>query len=274
MPVQEAVELASRGMAGSDADLQVRPVEAGDEDLRRAAEQPIDDVLPGDRVRRRREGAEPGVREKRRQFGEAAVVGPEIVAPLGDAVGLVDGEARRRKAGEAVQHVRLHQPFRRDVEQAQSALAHLPVGLRRLGPRDRRVERARRHAVEAQCRHLVAHERNQRRDDDGQAFAGERRELVAQGLAGAGRHHRQHILARHQRRDDLRLARPEAVVTECVFQNGEGGVEGWHCGAPGRPAGDRRRATLSPRLPVGNRRDGGRSRDDGRPAGTAGRGAV
>ena len=255
MPAEQAVDLPACRIAGRDADLQIRPVEAGNEDLRPAAEQPLDDVLPGDGVRRRREGAEPGLGEAARQFGEAAVIGPEIVAPLRDAVRFVDGEARRRKAGEAVQHILLHQPLRRNVEQAQAAVAQLPVGFRGLGARRRRIERARRHAVQAQRGDLVAHERDQRRDDDGQAVARQRRNLVAQRLAGAGRHDGEHILALHQRRDDLRLAGPETGEAESVFQDGESGVEGRHrdTAASGHGRGRRRgRATVAPDGRLGN----------------------
>ena len=52
---------------------------------------------------------------------ERQVVGPEVVAPLGDAVRLVDGEQRDRPAVEQPQRGRHPQPLRREVEQVELA---------------------------------------------------------------------------------------------------------------------------------------------------------
>ncbi len=144
---------------GGYADLQVWTVESGDEYLCLTAEQPFDDVPPCDGIGRRCEGAKPGVREVIRQFGEATVVRPEVVAPLRHAMRLVDREPRRTMPGEAIEYVRLHEPFRRDVEQAQSTVAQLAVCLGGVRPRRRRIECARRHPVDAQRGCLVAHQR-------------------------------------------------------------------------------------------------------------------
>ena len=80
--VQQSIDLPRRGIPGGYADLQVWTVEAGDENLRPTAEQPFDDVLPRNGIGRCREGAEAGVWKMLRQFGEASVVWPEVVAPL------------------------------------------------------------------------------------------------------------------------------------------------------------------------------------------------
>ncbi len=55
------------------------------------------------------------------QLAELQVLGPEVVAPLRDAVGLVDGEQRQRRAVEQTEHPLGHQPLRRDVEQVELA---------------------------------------------------------------------------------------------------------------------------------------------------------
>ena len=227
MPVQQVVDLPWPRTPGRHADPQVRAVEARDEDLRPAAEQPLHDVLARNRVRGRREGADPGVGEVFRQFGEAAVVRPEVVSPLGDAVRLVDGEPRRTVPGEAFQDFRPHEPLRRNVEQAQSTVAQLAVRLDGVSPRRRRIERAGRHAVEAQRGHLIAHQRDERRHHHGQALGRQGWKLVAHRLARTGRHHRQNVVACQQSRDDLRLSRPEPVMTEDALQERKGNVGGW-----------------------------------------------
>ena len=225
MPVQQLVDLPRSGLSRCDGETQVRTVEAGHEDVGLTSKQPRDDVLARHGIRGRREGAEHGAGKALRQFGEAAIVRPEIVAPLGDAMGLVDGKPRRAMTGEAFQRVRDHQPFRRDVEEAQAALAQQAVRLHGIRPRRRRIESACRDTVETQGGDLVAHQCDERRDDDGEAFARQCRKLVAQRLAGSGGHHRQHVLARQQRRDDLRLTGPEVVVAEGAVEDRAGGVE-------------------------------------------------
>ena len=217
--VQQSIDLSRRGIPGGYADLQVWTVEAGDEHLRPTAEQPLDDVLPRNGIGRGREGAELGIWEMLRQFGEATVVRPEVVAPLGDAVRLVNGEPRRTIPGEAIQYVRLHEPFRRNVEQAQSTVAQLAVCLGSVRPRRGRIERARRHTVDAPRGYLVAHQGDERRHLDGQGLGRQSRKLVAQRLARAGRHYRQ------QCPNDFCLTRTEPVIAEGALQERMDGFE-------------------------------------------------
>ena len=59
---------------------------------------------------------------------------------------------------------------------------------------------------ELERHHLVFHERDERRDDDGEAFEVERRKLVAERLALAGGHdHELVALLLDQRLDDFEL---------------------------------------------------------------------
>jgi len=76
----------------------------------------------------------------------------------------------------------------------------------------------RRDAVVAQLRHLVAHQRDQRRHHDGEAVAQQGRELVAQRLAAAGRHDGEHVVSGQDRLDDLGLAGPEGAEAEHAAQ--------------------------------------------------------
>ncbi len=55
------------------------------------------------------------------QHGELQVLGPEVVAPLRDAMRLVDGEQRQRHCIEQRQAALGQQPLGRDVEQVELA---------------------------------------------------------------------------------------------------------------------------------------------------------
>ena len=67
----------------------------------------------------RRRGRGAGQHEPRLQLGDEAadreVLGPEIVAPLADAVGLVDRDERRAELERQGAEARVGQPLRRDV---------------------------------------------------------------------------------------------------------------------------------------------------------------
>ena len=83
---------------------------------------------------------------------------------------------------------------------------------------------------------LVLHERDERRDDDGDAVEHQRGELVAEALARTGREHGEGGAAGEQGLDDLLLAGPEGVEAESL---GENLVDGrcargrvGHCGHP------------------------------------------
>ena len=127
---------------------------------------------------------------------------------------LVDGEQRDFGALEQVERVGSHQPFGRDIDEAQlaarDAIEHSAV----FGRIVRRVQRRRRNPVAAKLRHLVAHQRDQRRDHDGEPVAQQRRKLVAERFAAAGRHDRQHVAAVQNGGDDLGLAWPEGLEAE------------------------------------------------------------
>ena len=61
---------------------------------------------------------------------------------------------------------------------------------------------------------LVLHQRNQRRHDDGRARKMERRQLVTEGLAGAGRHDRDRVVTFDDRLDDGLLSGSEFFEPE------------------------------------------------------------
>ena len=84
----------------------------------------------------RRRGRGAGQHEPRAQLGDEAadrqVLGPEVVAPLADAVGLVDRDERRAELEHQGPEARVGEPLRRDVgelegpgPQPREPLAHL-----------------------------------------------------------------------------------------------------------------------------------------------------
>ena len=151
---------------------------------------------------------------------ELAVLRAEVVAPVADAVGLVDGE------GADVE------PLQQAPGTAASAAAPArrraggsrPATISRFGRRarssvgDAAVQRRGGIAALAQAVDLVLHQRDQRRDDDVGALAPRRRDLVAQRLAAAGRQHDQRVAARQPARIASLLQRPQLVVAPVAAQ--------------------------------------------------------
>ena len=119
----------------------------------------------------------------------------EVVAPLRDAVGLVDGDERRLALAQHLGEAGDAQPFRRDKEEVEIAAEVVHASLPRecaikagVNARDREAERG-----EARC--LIVHERDERADDERGPAARDGGELVAEGFAGTGRHHQQNVFA-------------------------------------------------------------------------------
>ena len=169
----ELLLLVVLGAAADDAEVQVGAHGADGDDARASHRQPLEDVV----AHLRRRGG--GEREQRacadiaRGLAEAEVGGTEVVAPLRDAVRLVDDEE-----GGAVGA----QPLELGAEGAVDDALGRQIEERRLVDdgdfvhdrargrgRHRRVEA---HGVDAErveLVELIVHERDQRRDDHGQA---------------------------------------------------------------------------------------------------------
>ncbi len=216
--------LAAAGF-GLHRQTQVGPIEPVDEHRRPAAEQLCHNIGARSGIGRRGERDRLHAAEVGLHRAERRVFGAKIVAPLRNAMRLVDRQQRNLGALEELERLGSHQPFGRDIDETQLAardpLEHRPV----LGGVVRGVEARRGNAIAAQLRHLIAHQRDQRRHHDGQAVAEQCRKLVAQRLAAAGRHHRQHVAAVKDRGDDLGLAGLKSLeaegVAECALCGGK-----------------------------------------------------
>ena len=229
----EAQELAAAVAARAHGEAQVRPVEAVDEQLRRRREQPRGDVAARRLVGSRGEGDGLGDAERVPQRREVHVVGTEVVAPLGNAVRLVDRKHRGLRAAEHRHHLRLGEAFGRDIGEPQFAPRDLLRDVAVLGKIVGGIERGSGDAVAPELRDLIAHQRDQRRDDDGEPVAQQRWKLIAQRFAAAGRHDREHVAAGEDRGDDLRLPVAEGGEAEHAAQQlvrcTEIGVAGFCC---------------------------------------------
>ena len=149
--------------------------------------------------------------------------------------------ARSPRASSSSRQRGVDQPLGRDVERGRArrrrARARSRARFRRVL---RRVEERRAHAELQQRRDLVLHQRDQRRDDDPGAGAHQRRDLVAQRLAAAGRHQHQRVAAARRRGRRPRPGAAEARVAEGLAQQlaGPGGGENWGgCGVGHRVCG-------------------------------------
>ena len=135
--------------------------------------------------------------EPARGVGEAEVVGPEVVPPLRDAVRLVDDEQPDPRLPDPLEEPGRGEALGRDVEQPQLAPTPRASSAARFA---RRVllgvdERDRPGARALERLDLVLHQRDERRDDERQVVAHQRRQLVAERLARAGRHDDEHVAA-------------------------------------------------------------------------------
>ena len=135
---------------------------------------------------------------------------------------LVDREQRQLRLREQFQHAWHHQPFRRDVEQIELAAAQRAFHRVGCAAVERGVEECRAHAELRERRHLILHQRDQRRDHQRRALAQQRGQLVAQRFAAAGGHQHQRVAAVGDMRDDLLLRAAERRMAEDRVEQAQG----------------------------------------------------
>jgi hypothetical protein len=147
--------------------------------------------------------------------GQPQVVGAEVVAPLREAMRLVDRQPGHADLGDGVEEPGAREPLRRDVDQPGLAVAD---AAERGGDRVLRHRRGEHlDAVDAAVSKravLILHEGDERRDDQRHTRRDERGQLVAERLSRSGRHDGEHVAAVQERLDGLALARPETGVSE------------------------------------------------------------
>ena len=160
------------------------------------------------------------------ETGHVAVVGPEIVSPLREAMRFVEHPRADLALLECPAHGSAAELLRRDDEDARVPEAH-PVERRGpLGEGEQPVDRdAGRDSAFLQAGDLIRHEGDQRRDDDGQraglVVPGEGGDLIAERLARARRQNAQDVLPGHDRFDDRLLHGATRIVLGFRAKTGE-----------------------------------------------------
>ncbi|SCF80088.1 hypothetical protein GA0115255_106882 [Streptomyces sp. Ncost-T6T-2b] len=201
-----------------DPVLDVRPVEARDEVLRVRHTEPAGDLLVRGVRRGRRQRDARHVRPALAEHGQRQIVGAEVVAPLGDAVRLVDREDGDLAPGQQGERGVQPQPLGRQVEDVELAREELRLHRAALVEVLRGVHEAGPDAEGPQGVDLVLHEGDQGGDDDAGAPPDQGRDLVAEGLSAAGRHEHDRVAARHHMLDDRALLAAERLVPEDAVQ--------------------------------------------------------
>ena len=187
-----------------------------------------DDAVVGGRRRAQHRHA---LRQPLEHVGDAAVVGAEVVAPVGDAVRLVDHQ-QAHALGEQRHHLgpelRVVEPLGADQEDVDGVVRQQVADL---GPRVAvgRVDRVGADPDPLGGRDLVAHQREQRRDDQRRAGAGlapqHGAEEVDRRLAPAGALHAQHArTVDHEVAHRLELVLAEGGIGPCELAEELGGA--------------------------------------------------
>ena len=161
--------------AGDDAVAEVWPVECSEEHPRRAEVELGGDVGPDTRRGGGREGVNACCGEAVAEEGQLPVFGAEVVAPLADAVGLVDRESLHADAGEEVEEPAVDEPLRRREQEPQFPGSEPIADVRSLLLGHLRVERSRGVADRLEGVDLIFHQCHQRRDDDVGGLTDQRR---------------------------------------------------------------------------------------------------
>jgi hypothetical protein len=194
---------------------EVRPGEAADHLRRFGAEaETDDDLVAHDRRGRRGAGQHPRRPELLEESADLQVLRPEVVAPLADAMGLVDRDERRREARGEGAEARVGETLGGDVGELEGAGPQPREPLAHLVGRQRRREDRRRDAALLERAHLVVHQGDERRDHERRAGEERRGQLVDEALAAAGRRDEQQSPPLEELLDGLPLPGPEARVAE------------------------------------------------------------
>ena len=115
VPVEKGQQLGVEVLLGQDVVKQVGPVEGGPDQPRIAQAEPGENVLFHSGGGGRRERRDRTVREPLHKAGQGQIVRAEVVSPLRNAVGFVDGEKRDGTRGESFPEAGHAEPFRGHV---------------------------------------------------------------------------------------------------------------------------------------------------------------
>ena len=154
---------------GQGRQAQIGPGETVDEHLGPADVQRLQDVGAGAGIGGGGQGHGRHRGEARLQPPQIAIVGPEVMPPLRDAVRFVDGDEGQVQLGQPVEQPGRGQPLGRDIQQLDLAGPDTrPEGGAGLGI-ERGIQSRGGHAQLVQRGDLIAHQGDERRDHQRQA---------------------------------------------------------------------------------------------------------
>ena len=189
-------ELVAAGLGElDDLDGEVVSTEAVDEEFGFSELKLSDDVFLDRGCCGRCEGDYGCGAKSGEEVAEGAVVGAKVVAPGGDAVGLVDGDETRLAPGEHLREVGNAHALGCDEEELQGAVEVIAAGLAGLVTGEAGVDAGDAKTGGGEFGGLVVHEGDERRDHQGGTTAGDGGELVAEGLACSGGHDEEDVAA-------------------------------------------------------------------------------
>ena len=180
--------VAARFGEFDDLDGEVVATEAMDEELGFCELELRDDVFLNCWRGSCSEGDDWRGTESREEVSEGAVVRTKVVAPGGDAVGLVDGDERGFFAREHLGEVGDAHALGCDEEKLESPVEVVAAGLTGVVAGEARVNAGDAEACGGELCRLVVHERDERRDDKGGSPASDGGELVTERFSCSGGH--------------------------------------------------------------------------------------
>ena len=215
--LQKGWELLGRFL---NLEAQIGPVKACDDPQRVPQLQDFGDVLPHQLRSRGRKGGyhRPGLYNVQK-IHDFQVAGPEILTPLGNAVGLVHRHQRDLPGLDRLQETIRQQPFRSHIDDLVHAAPDVAVHQPDLIGRQGAVDIGRRHPGIFQGHDLIPHQGDQRRDHQSDSVQQQSRNLVAQAFAAAGGHDAEGIPAGQLGVDQRLLAAPKGRIAKDPLQD-------------------------------------------------------
>ena len=152
------------------------------------------------------------------QTRDAKIWRTEVVAPLRDAVCLVDHyQADVELTHLAHEALRL-QTLGRNIEESAAAARYALPGHGALMVGHSCMKEDGADVAATEVVDLVLHQRHQRSDDDAETPEGECRNLEAYRLAATGRHEGERVMPGHGAEHDVKLQLPEVVIPPVLLQ--------------------------------------------------------
>ena len=154
------------------------------------------------------------------EVAEGAVIGAKVMAPGGDAVGLVDGDEGRLASSEHLGEVGDSHALGRDEEKLEGTVEVVAAGLAGFIAGEAGVDAGDAEAGGSELGGLVVHEGDERADDECGAAPGDGGKLVTEGLSRSCGHDEQDVTAIGGGAADCLLVGAELGEAEGLVEEG------------------------------------------------------